>query len=220
MHRELQAITAAAMMLPRRLFEHVGGFHEAYRNGFEDVDLCVQLARTGSTMCCEPKSRVYHLEGQTPGRHDNEEHNSAIIMQRAMPFMRPDAVQLAEASGFAWGLGGAGETVVLLTDAHRREIAARLEGARSASTIHQLLMEYPCWYEGYSFFASCLVDAGREYEALEWLTLRLRMNSCEMTLRQIAKIYSRLGHYESAAESLKMIDVIRTRPQSAAVSGA
>ncbi|MFK4765006.1 glycosyltransferase [Desulfobaculum sp. SPO524] len=203
MHRELQAITAAAMMLPRRLFEHVGGFHEAYRNGFEDVDLCVQLARTGSTMCCEPKSRVYHLEGQTPGRHDNEEHNSAIIMQRAMPFMRPDAVQLAEASGFAWGLGGCGETVVLTTPEQRREIQTRLASAESARTIYDLLQEYPCWYEGYSAFASCLVDAGREHEALEWLLLRLRLNASQNVLIQLAKIYRRLGRHDAATHTLQ-----------------
>ena len=41
--RELDCVTAACMLVRREAFEEVGGFDEGYRNGFEDVDLCLKI---------------------------------------------------------------------------------------------------------------------------------------------------------------------------------
>jgi len=43
----LQAITGAAIMLRKGEFADCGGFHEEYRNGFEDIDLCFALRARG-----------------------------------------------------------------------------------------------------------------------------------------------------------------------------
>ena len=57
----LQAITGAAIMLRKTDFEACGAFHEAYRNGFEDIDLCFALRAQGLKLRVESRSIIYHL---------------------------------------------------------------------------------------------------------------------------------------------------------------
>ncbi len=80
--REFQAVTAACMLIRRDLFEEVRGFDEGYINGFEDVDLCLKVREKGRRVIYQPRSVVYHLESQTPGRKAQEEHNSRYLQQR------------------------------------------------------------------------------------------------------------------------------------------
>src|SRR5262249_39071833 len=42
--RELRAVTAACMLVRHTVFATRGGFDEGYRNGFEDVDLCLSVS--------------------------------------------------------------------------------------------------------------------------------------------------------------------------------
>ena len=82
--REFQAVTAACFLIRRQDFEAVGGFDEGFRNGFEDVDLCLKVRERGRKVVYQPKSVLYHLEHQTPGRKDPEaeRHNGKLLMSR------------------------------------------------------------------------------------------------------------------------------------------
>lgn len=82
--REFQVVTAACMLVCREDFEAVGGFDEIYRNGFEDVDLCLKIGKRGRKIVYQPRSVLYHLEHQTPGRKDSEaeRHNGRVLMER------------------------------------------------------------------------------------------------------------------------------------------
>ena len=82
--REFQAVTAACFLIRRQEFEAVGGFDEGFRNGFEDVDLCLKIRERGRKVVYQPKSVLYHLEHQTPGRKDLEveRHNGNLLMSR------------------------------------------------------------------------------------------------------------------------------------------
>jgi len=73
--RELQAVAAASMLVRRSLFEDLGGFDEGYRNGFEDVDLCLRARELGFRVVFEPASELVHLEEQTPGRKQHDREN-------------------------------------------------------------------------------------------------------------------------------------------------
>lgn len=64
--RELQpvaAISGALMFLPRRLFERIGGFDEAYRLHAEDLDLCRRAAAAGAVVAVANRVRVVHVRG-------------------------------------------------------------------------------------------------------------------------------------------------------------
>ncbi len=80
--REFQAVTAACLLIKKDLFFAAGAFDEAYRNGFEDVDLCFKLREQGFKVVYNPRAVVYHLESKTPGRHDREMENSRLFKSR------------------------------------------------------------------------------------------------------------------------------------------
>jgi GT2 family glycosyltransferase/SAM-dependent methyltransferase/thioredoxin-like negative regulator of GroEL len=80
--REFQAVTAACMLIRREVFEEVNGFDEGFINGFEDVDLCLQVREKGYHVIYQPRSVVYHLESQTPGRNDRDRQNARLLQER------------------------------------------------------------------------------------------------------------------------------------------
>ncbi|MCW5853672.1 MAG: glycosyltransferase family 2 protein [Anaerolineae bacterium] len=89
--RQFQIVTAACMLIRRTAFEAVGGFDPAYRNGYEDVDLCLSLGQTGHEVHYCPRSVVYHLESPTRGRRTEEvEHNVRLYRQRWQDRVQPD----------------------------------------------------------------------------------------------------------------------------------
>jgi GT2 family glycosyltransferase len=65
--RPYQAVTAACMLVRRDAFERVGGFDEAFRNGFEDVDLCFRLGEAGHEVRYCHQSVLTHFEAATRG---------------------------------------------------------------------------------------------------------------------------------------------------------
>lgn len=66
--RRVDFASGAAILVRRRDFLAVGGFHPAFVMGyFEDVDLCLDLARHGLATMYEPASVVTHLRGASTG---------------------------------------------------------------------------------------------------------------------------------------------------------
>lgn len=80
--REFQAVTAACLLIRREVFEKVQGFDERFINGFEDVDLCLKVREQGYHVIYQPRSVVYHLESQTPGRRSQDEENARLLQER------------------------------------------------------------------------------------------------------------------------------------------
>lgn len=80
--RELQAVTAACVLIRPKAFQECGGFREDYRNGYEDLDLCLEIRKRGGVIVYQPKSIVIHLESQTPGRMKFDNENRALFFSR------------------------------------------------------------------------------------------------------------------------------------------
>jgi O-antigen biosynthesis protein len=80
--RERNATTAACMLLPRGAWDEMGGLCEDYRNGMEDIDLCVRLKRAGYRIYVSHESIVGHLVSSSPGRRDHNDANTALFRQR------------------------------------------------------------------------------------------------------------------------------------------
>jgi GT2 family glycosyltransferase len=94
--RVVAAATAACLLVRREDFEQLGGFDTAYRNGYEDVDLCLKLRRRGREVWYCHKSVVYHLESVTrwpSGVPAGVEENTALYAKRWLQATEPDDVR-------------------------------------------------------------------------------------------------------------------------------
>lgn len=98
-YRELRAVSGACMLVRRDAFHQVGGFDEGFRNGFEDVDLCLKIHVGGSRILVDPRSEVVHMEGQTEGRSDAEESNLERFRARWSERVFPDEDWVLVADG-------------------------------------------------------------------------------------------------------------------------
>jgi GT2 family glycosyltransferase len=136
--RELQCVTAACMLIRRDVFEVVGGLDEGYRNGFEDVDLCLKVGEAGWRIVYQPASVLYHLESQTPGRMAHERHNGDRLFARwGDHWWLPDEDAIYFGDGFALrGEDGDGKVrfwlTVLEDEAERRRWETVAEVQRRA----------------------------------------------------------------------------------------
>jgi len=81
--RSFQVVTAACVLIRREALEDVGGFDERYWNGYEDIDLCLQLGERGWKVMYEPASVVTHIESASgPERFRLTDQNVARLMSR------------------------------------------------------------------------------------------------------------------------------------------
>jgi GT2 family glycosyltransferase/glycosyltransferase involved in cell wall biosynthesis len=66
--REVDYCSAAALMIPKSLFQSVGGFDSRYAPAYyEDTDLSFKVRRAGYKVLYQPLSEVIHYEGATGG---------------------------------------------------------------------------------------------------------------------------------------------------------
>ncbi len=71
--REVDYISGAAIMLPRALWEEMGGFDEHFLPAYcEDSDLAFRLRAAGWKVLYQPRSVVIHHEGITHGTDTNQ----------------------------------------------------------------------------------------------------------------------------------------------------
>jgi len=70
--RNYSAITAACMMLRKKVFEEVGGFDEENLPvGFNDVDLCMEMRKRGYLIVYTPYAVLVHYESQSRTQYLN-----------------------------------------------------------------------------------------------------------------------------------------------------
>jgi hypothetical protein len=61
--QRVDAVSGALMLLPRALFDRVGGFDEGYRLHAEDLDLCRRVRMAGASVAVANDVRVVHVRG-------------------------------------------------------------------------------------------------------------------------------------------------------------
>ena len=71
--QDLSAVTAACMMLHRKVWNEVGGLDESYAVAFNDVDLCMRIRRAGYLIVWTPYAELYHYESKSRGTEDTPE---------------------------------------------------------------------------------------------------------------------------------------------------
>lgn len=205
--RQVQALTAAALLLPRRVFLDLGGFHAGYQNGFEDLELCARLRRKGLYLQCEPRAVILHYTSQTVGRFERDEDNAALFRDRCADWIRPDLHHHLYEDGLELRL-----TPWLLPYAAMREkdvaMLQRKSGLASQpradmdgllSQLLAFLEEHPLWEKGYDAAARIVEERGAWESALD---LRLRQaNLCpsQAAYSRLLRAAVKCGRQELAA---------------------
>ena len=73
MVHDLSAVTAACMMMKKRVYEEVGGFDSKFAVAFNDVDLCLKIRKAGYLIVYDPYAELIHYESKARGYEDTEE---------------------------------------------------------------------------------------------------------------------------------------------------
>lgn len=71
--QNMSAVTAACMMLPRHVWDEVGGLDESFAVAFNDVDLCMRIRKAGYLIVWTPYAELYHYESKSRGLEDTPE---------------------------------------------------------------------------------------------------------------------------------------------------
>ena len=58
--QNVSGVTAACMMIPKKVFEEVGGFDESYPLAYNDVDLCLRIREIGKLVVYTPHAKLYY----------------------------------------------------------------------------------------------------------------------------------------------------------------
>lgn len=147
--RELNVITAAALMLRKKYFFEAGCFFEGYRNGFEDVDLSYNLRQNGRKLSAIGESTVYHLESKSEGRHKYELSNSRLLSARCKNITRPDLHTIVMADGYRASLSKDLTLHISLSEQRELEMQHKLNSCKNAAAAIALVDEEPLWEKGY-----------------------------------------------------------------------
>lgn len=71
--QNVAAVTGACLLMPKAVFDAIGGFDEGYVLAFNDVDLCLKVLAAGHRIVWTPDAELYHLESKTRGPEDTDE---------------------------------------------------------------------------------------------------------------------------------------------------
>lgn len=77
--QDLTAVTAACMMLPRKVWEETGGLDESFEVAFNDVDLCMRIRQKGYLIVFTPYAELYHYESKSRKADDTPEKRARFV---------------------------------------------------------------------------------------------------------------------------------------------
>ncbi len=113
--RKLRIVTGACLMIPKKIFFEIGMFDENFKNGFEDVDLCLKAFYKGYNIIYNPEIHLFHLENKTRNVNPtkpSEQKNSKYLFFKWKEKLTPDYYFLLK-EGFDFKFNEAGELYII-----------------------------------------------------------------------------------------------------------
>lgn len=206
--RVLQFLTGAAMLMPRDLFEKAGGFVASYINGGEDLDLCVQLRNEGASLRCVPESRIYHLQSQTPGRHDHEKHNADVLRQRCMNELYPDLHLHLQKDGYELALDDCLVPFARLP-LRREQLLSKGFGMEAGAADEldclRMMKKEPLFAPAYDRLAVLFQEQGNDAGVAQVHFLKARLFPGKQTGEQLKQAAERAGDVRLQSEGERII---------------
>jgi len=217
--RQVQAISGAALLLDKELFFRCGGFHEGYKNGFEDLDLCCSLRKMGLRLACVPQSVIYHLASQTPGRNDHDGANARLINERHPGACVPDLHKFAMEDGFVPALSPALEFHLRLPDEREAALTEAFTRNFDAERCARRLWTEPLWMQGYELLAGHLETRGEWVQAVTWRLRQAMHFPLPKVTKALALAAARAGMEQAAQDAMQQTrDILAKAADSAALA--
>ena len=199
---EFAALSGAALAVRIDDVIALRGFDPLFRNGLEDVDLCLRLATLRPGRCVvEPDSVVTHLEPRTPGRFAKVVRNRRLFLDRWGDDTPHDDIRLWAERGF----DVVGHEIRTVVDEDRRlctpepvlvrSPAARASVVEGAPRLRWAIKnpatpgEWGDWW-GDTHFANCLAAS-------------LRSLGQEVVIDRRDEFYRRSGHLDDVVLTLR-----------------
>lgn len=198
--RALQFMTGAALLLPKTVFLSAGRFYEGYRNGFEDVELCVRIREGGKRLCCVPDSTIIHLESRSDGRHTGEHDNSRLLQERCGEALYPDLHLHGSRDGFQVVINGALGQSLLVPPEQDAELRARVSG-KSYDDFYAAVCENPYWLWGHETLCGVLEKAGQYLAAAHFCGRILTFLPGYDCAKKLLRLATQAGNAELAAQA-------------------
>jgi len=197
--RRYQALTGAALLIPKTRFMEAGLFDERFINGGEDIALGLRLSSTGHILTCVPDSKIYHLASQTPGVHTHTANNAKLLKENYLQHIVPDLHFSAAKDGYQLALTP-GLKVYLELPQRRRELFAK-QIARAASTeeLETLLEREPLYHDAYPQLASLYEKKGNIRAAVDALFLAIKLRPHPETAHALTRLAKTDGHEKEHA---------------------
>ncbi|HEY2956715.1 MAG TPA: glycosyltransferase family 2 protein [Actinomycetota bacterium] len=123
-------VSGACMLLRRSAFEAVGGFDGGYFMYFEDMDLCLRLARAGWRVVLDPVAKVEHAGGNSSRRAPYRKvlsHHRSSLRFYTRRFARDPRILLTPLVAAGLALRGA-VSLARTAQVRRSEAAGRRPG--------------------------------------------------------------------------------------------
>ena len=205
--RNLQAITGAALLLRKDLFFECGGFHPAYRNGCEDLELCCEIQKRNLGMRCVPQSKVIHFERGSRKKGDNEEHNFSLFRDRCSSFIQPDIYDHAYNEGMEIRLGNPAHVFIADKKSTSETLLAENWDGKNLVRLWDAVEQNPLWEEGYQMLGGILESMKMWDEAIHiryWQNMFFPRFESAVTLHKLAKTANRNDIQTAAGELIVM----------------
>ena len=211
--RRLQAITAAALMMPASLFRQCGGFYEGYVNGHEDMELSLRIRQQGHILACISASTAYHLESQTPGRKDTERHNTQLLHKRCGEAFFVDLHHHALRDGFALRIDEEYGLRMVVAPQESAELLAQTAG-KDEDALASALTAHPLWLEGHIALAKRLESRNSYAQACAvWLRVARILPSLA-TCQALAHAAHHAGEPETTRQAETVAATLRAQQEN------
>jgi GT2 family glycosyltransferase len=79
--QNLSAVTAACMMMRRKIFDEIGGFSPDFQVAFGDFDLCLKIRQKDYLVVWTPYAELIHNESMTRGYEDTPEKEARFFQE-------------------------------------------------------------------------------------------------------------------------------------------
>lgn len=206
--RQLNFITAAALLIRKEAFLRAGAFYEGYSNGLEDVELCYRLRRLGFSLAVVPESTVYHLEGQPRGTAPAPARNAPVLRQRCPDLRQPEFHHIALADGYVPFFGLFFETF-LRPAPERVETFSEAAFQADETALGRVLEQEIFWREGYQTLAGIREQSGKPDEALALLCACSQWYPAVEILESVVRLAQKTGNVRLTREYAHLLEQAR-----------